>query len=459
MNIWTCTRQGELYHHGIKGQRWGIRRFQNKDGSLTPAGKRRYDEPNEGRKFVRKTSESVTVDGQTFKVYGRNNKQYADKVAKKAKDMGATVSRESKTKEAKKYKIPENKSLHRLKLEEKYMKNGMTREQAEQAAAKRIRTEKFVAGAAAVTVASAVAYAKYKGYTSDKVFKENTDFQRIMRLDANAEISNGRQYLAINKGDKVKYKGFLGDGLRTKAKSEYEWLEEFEPNGKHTMDKIYDVTVKNKDAIKIASRKKATDAFAELYKTDADFRKSFEDRVKKLAADNLLGKELLGFANGKLDKVGYKLKDGKQLTDLELKTKGYDLFNIMLAQKSSSDVDKFYSKLIEKGVNAVVDVNDKKYSGYKSKLPIITFDGDYEYIKRAMSDSEIDKNLKKAKVSVLAPELVLTGASFIASHGLTRISTKANIDKQVLLYKQDHPNTKMSDAEIEELVKKQIEQG
>lgn len=32
----------ELYHHGIKGQRWGIRRFQNPDGTLTEAGKRRY---------------------------------------------------------------------------------------------------------------------------------------------------------------------------------------------------------------------------------------------------------------------------------------------------------------------------------------------------------------------------------------------------------------------------------
>jgi len=39
MNTWTCARQGELYHHGIKGQKWGVRRFQNKDGSLTPAGK------------------------------------------------------------------------------------------------------------------------------------------------------------------------------------------------------------------------------------------------------------------------------------------------------------------------------------------------------------------------------------------------------------------------------------
>lgn len=31
----------ELQHHGIKGQRWGIRRYQNADGTLTPAGKKR----------------------------------------------------------------------------------------------------------------------------------------------------------------------------------------------------------------------------------------------------------------------------------------------------------------------------------------------------------------------------------------------------------------------------------
>lgn len=31
-----------LVHHGIKGMKWGIRRYQNEDGSLTPAGKKRY---------------------------------------------------------------------------------------------------------------------------------------------------------------------------------------------------------------------------------------------------------------------------------------------------------------------------------------------------------------------------------------------------------------------------------
>lgn len=35
--------QHEIYHHGIKGMRWGVRRYQNKDGSLTSSGKKRYN--------------------------------------------------------------------------------------------------------------------------------------------------------------------------------------------------------------------------------------------------------------------------------------------------------------------------------------------------------------------------------------------------------------------------------
>ncbi len=34
----------DLRHHGIKGQKWGVRRFQNKDGSLTSAGRKRYSD-------------------------------------------------------------------------------------------------------------------------------------------------------------------------------------------------------------------------------------------------------------------------------------------------------------------------------------------------------------------------------------------------------------------------------
>lgn len=59
----------ELYHHGVKGQRWGIRRYQNKDGSLTALGRKRASklesqyEKVTGKKMGSKSDDSSTNDG------------------------------------------------------------------------------------------------------------------------------------------------------------------------------------------------------------------------------------------------------------------------------------------------------------------------------------------------------------------------------------------------------------
>ena len=57
-----------LMHHGIKGQKWGVRRFQNEDGTLTTAGKERYSESSPTRPGRRATN----VTGDAKQIYRRD---------------------------------------------------------------------------------------------------------------------------------------------------------------------------------------------------------------------------------------------------------------------------------------------------------------------------------------------------------------------------------------------------
>ena len=72
----TPPRSDELYHYGVKGMRWGVRRYQNEDGSLTNRGKRHYDyrDSDQYRNGDSATRQKLTNQYKTMKRYsGKKN--------------------------------------------------------------------------------------------------------------------------------------------------------------------------------------------------------------------------------------------------------------------------------------------------------------------------------------------------------------------------------------------------
>lgn len=392
----------DITHYGVKGMKWGVRRYQNEDGTLTSLGRRRED---------LKDAQQRHVKGRAEKIQKRVDVAYATREFNKEKTRQRI--------NAKGYK----KTKRQLANEKKYRDQGFTEDEAEIMAANRRRGVRIAMAAGGIAIAALGAYAAYRHYDriTDRLLSAGSELGRVGITDTEG-LREG--FYAFRKGikrDATNYEGMYAKALSKSGR------------------KVFRKSINATSDIKIASDRRAQKVLAKLLENDEDARREVAFGVRTITKRQELAERL---ARRDLRRGKY---DSKHV---------YDFFNMGIAGSDNEKRDElnknFYEALKKQGYGAVRDVNDARYSGYRSKDPLIFFDTAKVATTKVseLSNSEINK--KNALAVVRNAGITLAGAgtlSYAVNTGMRSANTK--FERSIVRrYRKEHPNSKMTDSEI-----------
>lgn len=394
----------ELYHFGVKGMKWGVRRYQNEDGSLTSLGKKR-DKMLSDRKTAKKHS---TTSNMVKAEYSR----------REFEDAKTRLKLENQKK----------KSKRQQDLEKKYIDQGFAKDEAEIKAYNRAKTETILKVAGGIALASAAAYVAYKHYdkVTDRVFEKGSEIGRLP--NNGSEPTNRAFYGFVNKHDKDRYEGLYGKTLGV--------------NGP-----VYRKAMRAAGDINVASPESARKVLKNMFDTD---KQSFD--VFKKNIDAMASVVPPTTKQGKLWRKAKQELDSGRIGD-----NTYKAFNttLVLHTKEQQPInDKFYSAMKKAGYGAIRDVNDKENSGYFAKNPLIVFDTDkinvegFTKLGNDHIDSMFAKEQGKIAAHTLANQYGPIGAAFATSIGAMKLVKRSNETKFVENYRKRHPESTLSNNEI-----------
>lgn len=324
-----------LEHYGILGMKWGVRRWQNADGSYNSAGKTRYG-VGDGKAYQGVNHSS----GDHGRVGTKTN-------AGNSRSSVKTQSRRSvSTRSSLKEKITDAKSITI-----KSLKTG------------KAYADTYILGKNEV----------------DRTIKAGTKFSRIQ---STAEYQDfGAYYATYKKHDINAYTGMFGTNLINRAgaaaagkakEAGGTFKEQLAARNKaKNSTKVYQLSLEAKKNIKVPSEANATKVLSKVMGTDKDG--SFKSDLQKSIDHTAQGMKRPTQQKLFKEASQYLKRDYSTLTDSQKRTI-YKALNLTLTNHESYEnaiQNKFYSALRKAGYDAIDDLNDQQYSSYHAKRPTI----------------------------------------------------------------------------------------
>lgn len=232
-------------------------------------------------------------------------------------------------------------------------------------------------------IASIKARTSGKKYV-DSYLNKGTTFARIQ---TSKDFEKFAFYATYKKKDQDKYLGLFSKNLKSRAEQDATRAEKLakKTGNKEDLDaakklrdradsiKTYQVRLETVKKLKVPSDENAADITATLLK-ESKFRSDLEASIADSKAKMKRPTQQLLFNQAQ----SALSKDIKSLTPAE-KESVYKAFNLSLVYHNKEQIaaqNRFYSELQKKGYNAILDHNDKSYSSYHAKKPMIVFDVD-----------------------------------------------------------------------------------